>query len=180
MPRMPLIQLEEATAVQEALLTQVRNALGVVPNMTKAMVNSTAALKGYLALSRAVAGGALGANTRERMALALAQTNECDYCLSAHTLMGPAAGLSAEDIRDARKASAVDAKTDALLKFAVTAVETRGEFTTGQIEDLRAVGVTDEEIAETVAVIALNTMTNFFNKIAGTEIEFPVVKASEL
>jgi alkylhydroperoxidase family enzyme len=94
--------------------------------------------------------------------------------------MAPAAGLDAEAIRDARKAQASDAKTDAILKFAVTAVETRGEFTNEQINDLRAAGVTDEEIAETVAVIALNTMTNFFNKIADTEIEFPVVKASEL
>jgi uncharacterized peroxidase-related enzyme len=180
MTRMPLIQLEDANPAQEALLTQVKKGIGVVPNMTKAMVNSPAALKGYLALSGAVAGGALGANTRERLALALAQTNECDYCLSAHTLMAPAAGLDAEAIRDARKAQASDAKTDAILKFAVTAVETRGEFTTEQINDLRSAGVTDGEIAEIVAVIALNTMTNFFNKIADTEIEFPVVKASEL
>ncbi len=180
MTRMPLIQLEEATGAQEALLTQVKKGLGAVPNMTKAMANSPAALKGYLQLSGALAGGSLSANTRERLALALAQVNECDYCLSAHTLMSPAAGLSTEDIRDARKASATDAKTDAILKFAVSAMENRGSATAEQITDLRTAGVTDAEIAEIVAVIALNTMTNFFNKIADTEIEFPLVKASEL
>jgi uncharacterized peroxidase-related enzyme len=180
MTRMPLIQLEDATGAQQALLTQVKKGLGVVPNMTKAMANSPAALKGYLALSGALAGGALGAKTRERLALVLAQANECDYCLSAHTMMAPAAGLSAEDIRDARKASASDPKTDAILKFALSAVENRGSTTADQLSDLRAAGVTDEEIAEIVAVVALNTMTNFFNKVADTEIEFPVVKASEL
>ena len=180
MTRMPMIELEDATGAQETLLSQVKKGMGAVPNMTKAMANSPAALKAYLQLSGALAGGSLGANTRERLALALAQVNECDYCLSAHTMMSPAAGLSTEDIRDARKVSASDPKNDAILKFAVSVVENNGSATAEQVNDLRAAGVTDGEIAEIVAVIALNTMTNFFNKIAETDIEFPLVKASEL
>lgn len=180
MTRMPMIQLEDATGVQETLLSQVKKSHGAVPNMTKTMANSPAVLAGYLQLSGALAGGKLGANTRERIALVMAQLNECDYCLSAHTLMSPKAGLSAEDIADARKGNASDPRNDAILKFTAAAVRDHGSATTEQISDLRAAGVTDEEIGEIVGVIALNTMTNFFNKITDVDIEFPVVKAAEL
>lgn len=180
MTRMPMIQLEDASGVQEALLHQVKKSLGIIPNMTKTMANSPSALKAYLQLAGAVAGGVLGPNTRERIALAMAQVNGCDYCLSAHSLLGPGAGLSAEDILDARKANASDPKNDAILKFVVATIRNQGATVEGQISDLRAAGVTNEEIGEVVAVIALNTLTNFFNQVADVDIDFPIVKASEL
>jgi alkylhydroperoxidase/carboxymuconolactone decarboxylase family protein YurZ len=40
-----------------------------------------------------------------------------------------------------------------------------------------AAGVTDEEIAETIGHVALNVLTNYFNKTADVDIDFPVVPA---
>jgi AhpD family alkylhydroperoxidase len=62
--------------------------MGAVPNMARAMVNSPAALTGYLALSGALNHGVLRSATRERLALAIAEANECAYCLSVHTYTG--------------------------------------------------------------------------------------------
>ncbi|WP_228273930.1 carboxymuconolactone decarboxylase family protein, partial [Acinetobacter junii] len=42
-----------------------------------------AALTGYLQLSAASAQGGLGTATLERIALAVAEINGCDYCLAA-------------------------------------------------------------------------------------------------
>ena len=62
--------------------------LGVVPNVFRMVSNSPAALEGYVGLIGALAKGALPAATHERIALAVADFNECDYCLSAHTYLG--------------------------------------------------------------------------------------------
>jgi uncharacterized peroxidase-related enzyme len=178
MTRMPLIELDEASGTAQELLTQVKKGMGAVPNMTKAMANSPATLKGYLALSGALAGGVLGRKTQERLALNLAQTNGCDYCLSAHTFTAPRVGLSEQDVLDARRGTSADAKSDAILKFAAAVLESRGAVSEQDITDLRAAGVSDEEMGEIVANIALNVFTNFFNRAADVDIDFPVVDAS--
>jgi uncharacterized peroxidase-related enzyme len=178
MTRMPLIELDEASGTAKELLTQVKKGMGAVPNMTKAMANSPATLKGYLALSGALAGGVLGRKTQERLALNLAQANECDYCLSAHTFTAPRVGLTEQDVLDSRRGTAADAKSDAILKFAAAVLESRGSVSEQDIADVRTAGVSDEEMGEVVANIALNVFTNFFNKTADVDIDFPVVTAS--
>jgi hypothetical protein len=45
---------------------------------------------------------------------------------------------------------------------------------------VRARGLTDAEIAEVVAHVALNVFTNYFNLTSGTEVDFPAVPALEV
>ena len=59
MTALPLIDPNAATEPAAGLLTAVRKSLGVTPNMTKAMANSPALLKGYLELSGALGTGVL-------------------------------------------------------------------------------------------------------------------------
>jgi uncharacterized peroxidase-related enzyme len=182
MARIPLIDEENADAPAAAVLEQVRKGMGMVPNMAKAMANSPAALKGYLRLNAALGGGGvLDAVTRERLALAVAQANGCNYCLSIHTHKNLSSKtLTGEEILQARKGSAADAKTDAMLKFAVAVVEARGAVTDGQTDAARAAGITDEELTEIIGNVAVNTMTNYFNKAAAVDIDFPLVTADSL
>ncbi len=107
----------------------------------------------------------------------MAQANECNYCLSAHCALGTMAGLTPDQIRDSRAGKAADAKTDALLQFSRTLVETRGQVTDGDVNAVRQAGLTDGEIAEVVAGVALNIFTNYFNYVADTDIDFPKVEA---
>ena len=93
---------------------------------------------------------------------------------SAHTVLGGKAGLSATDITQARHATAEDPKTAAALEFAKKVVTERGIVSDGDIAGLRAQGFDDGDIAEIVANVALNIFTNYFNHIAGTEIDFPL------
>ena len=89
---------DSATGKAAELLAQVQKSLGLTPNMTKVMANSPALLNGWLALSEAVAGGALPAAVRERLAISTAQLNGCEYCLSAHTFIGADIALEPEMI----------------------------------------------------------------------------------
>lgn len=178
MSALPLVDPTTATGPVADLLAAVQRGLGVTPNMTKAMANSPALLKGYLELSGALGTGVLGPAAREQIALAVAQDNVCSYCLSAHSYLAEhVAQLSAEDITAARKSSAADPKTAALLAFATAVNDTRGSITATELATVRAAGVTDEEIAETIGHVALNVLTNYFNKAAAVDIDFPVVAA---
>ena len=90
----------------------------MTPNMMKTMARSPAALDGYLAFSGALAAGGLNVKFREQIALAVAQANQCEYCLAAHTAIGGMVGLTQDQVTAAREVRNGDAKVDAGLKFA--------------------------------------------------------------
>ncbi|MBX9579020.1 MAG: peroxidase-related enzyme [Gemmataceae bacterium] len=173
MSRLTQIAPESATGKAKELLDAVKGKLGLVPNMTRAMANAPAALNGYLQLSGSLAQGALPAKTREQIALAVAQANGCDYCLAAHTALGKMAGLTADQIRDSRRGTVVEPKADALVRFARAVVDTKGRVSGADLQTVREAGHDDGAIAEVVAHVALNVLTNYFNHVADTDIDFP-------
>ncbi|QLY31728.1 carboxymuconolactone decarboxylase family protein [Nocardia huaxiensis] len=180
MSRLPLIQPDTATGKAADLLAGVQKALGVTPNMTKAMVNSPAVLEAYLGFSGALGGGALSAPIRERIALLVAEENGCDYCLSAHSYIGAnIAKLSADEIQAGRHGESADAKAAAVLTFATAVVRTRGGVEESDIKTAQAAGLTDGEITEVIANVALNVFTNYLNKAVDTDIDWPLVRHHE-
>ena len=177
MSRIHQVDPQSATGKAKELLEAVQGKLGLVPNMTRAMANSPAVLDGYLSLSGSLGKGALSAKSREQIALAVAQTNECEYCLAAHSAIGKMVGLSVDQILDSRRGTSVDPKTDAIIQFARQVVDQRGLVSDAQISQVRAAGLKDGDIAEIVANVALNIFTNYFNHVAETEIDFPRAEA---
>jgi uncharacterized peroxidase-related enzyme len=177
MSRIHQINPQSATGKAKELLDAVQSKLGLVPNMTRAMANSPAVLDGYLSLSGALSKGALSAKSREQIALAVAQANECEYCLAAHSAIGKMVGLSVDQILDSRRGTSVDPKTDAIIQFARQVVDQRGLVSDANIAQVRAAGLDDGAIAEIVANVALNIFTNYFNHVAETVIDFPRAEA---
>ncbi|WP_207782486.1 carboxymuconolactone decarboxylase family protein [Phytoactinopolyspora limicola] len=172
-----MIQQENATGKAAELLAGVQKALGVTPNMTKAMANSPAVLKAYLEFSGALSGGKLPAPVRERIAILVAQENGCDYCLSAHSYIGTnLAGLDQAEVDLARKGGASDATARAALTLAAEVVRSRGGIDDADLKTARESGLSDGDIAEVIAHVALNVFTNYFNKAADVEIDWPVVR----
>jgi len=172
--------IEAAPAASQPLLHAVKKQLGVAPNLFRLVANSPAALERYLSLSGALGKGELSAATRERIALAVAEINGCDYCLSAHTYLGrQVARLDEAEITANRNGSSNDLKADAAVKFAVQVTRLRGHVTSADFAAVKAAGYTDAQIIEIVQHVALNTWTNYINTVGGTEIDFPVVKARE-
>ena len=143
------------------------------------LANSPAATTAYLACEEALDHGELPARQRESLALAVAEMNGAGYCLSAHYARARKAGLSEEEIRAARKASAVDPQTHALLQFALAVTLQRGEVSDADFRALRRAGFEDAQIAEIIAGIALNIFTNYFNGVARTEPDFPTPPARD-
>ncbi len=178
MSRLTIPNAEQTPDASKPLLEAVNKQLGIVPNLMKLIGNSPAALEGYLSLSGAVAKGKLNAQMRERIALATAEFNGCDYCLSAHTYLGShIAKLSGDEISAARDARSSDAKADAALRFAQRVAKTQGKVSDEELASLRATGFDDAEVIEIVVNVALNVLTNYVNNVAQTDIDFPKISA---
>jgi uncharacterized peroxidase-related enzyme len=171
--------IEDAPAASRPLLEGVKKQLGSVPNMFRLISNSPAALEGYLGLSGALNKGALPAQTRERIALAIAEINGCTYCLSAHTYLGKnLAKLDDAEIAANRSGASNDPKADAAVRFAVKVVNARGHVTGDDLTAVKSAGYDDAQVIEIVLHVALNTWTNYFNEVAKTDVDFPLVQTA--
>jgi uncharacterized peroxidase-related enzyme len=176
MPRISTPAIDQTPAATRPLLDDVKKQLGVVPNLMRVVGNSPAALSGYLALSGALAKGALGAKTGERIALAIAEINGCGYCLAAHTYLGKNVAKLNEAEMDANRSGASnDPKADAAVRFAASVALERGHVSDAAVRAVKDAGYSDAEVMEIVVHVALNTLTNYVNEVAQTEIDFPAV-----
>ena len=151
--------------------------LGVVPNLFRLLATSPAVLEGYLGFSRGI-GRRLDGKARERIALAVAEVNGCDYCLSAHTYLGlNVAKLSESEIAAARRGGSSDSKADAAVRFAASLARARGNGVDAELAAVKAAGFSEPQVIEIVAIVAENVFTNLINNVARTDIDFPVVHA---
>ena len=175
MQRITAVNPEETTGKTRKLLDGVQAKLGMTPNLMKTLAAGPAALDAYLSFGAALGTGRLDAKFREQIALAVAQANSCEYCLSAHTAIGKMTGLKPEEIGASREAHSADAKQNAGLQFVQKLVVQRGLVSDDALAQVKAAGFSDGDIAEIVANVAINIFTNYFNHVARTEVDFPRV-----
>ena len=177
MSRLAMIDPQQAEGKQKELLDGVQKKLGMTPNLVRVFANSPAVLQGYLGLNGGLDEGALDVKVREQIALAVAESNGCEYCLAAHSTVGKMLGLNRDEILDARQGTSSDSRVDAALQFANSVVEKKGWVSDEDLEKVRSAGYGDGEITEIVAHVVLNIFRNYFNHIAETPIDFPKADA---
>jgi uncharacterized peroxidase-related enzyme len=175
MSRIAAIDPSTAPATVKPLLDGVQRGLGAIPNLFRVAAQSPAALESLVAQFGAISKGSFDGRTREAVALAVSESNACDYCLSAHTQLGRRAGLNDDALAKARNGKSDDAHLGALLELARTVVDRRG-LVGGALDEARRSGISDAEVVELVANVALTTFTNYLNEVAGTDIDFPIVR----
>ena len=144
------------------------------------MAQLPAVLEGYLAFSAVLSKGSLGKRLGEELALTLAAANHCDYCASAHAVLGKLAGLSEAQTIATLRGNSDQAREAATLRFAETVVEKRNRIADADFKAVTDAGFTPGEAGEIVAHVALNTFTNYFNNVANTEIDFPRVDLTKV
>ena len=176
--RIPSVDIDNATGSNKKYFDLLQNTLGTVPNMARAMAQSPGVLEGYMGLSGALSKGTLGRKLGEEIALAVAGTNQCDYCASVHSAIGKLTGLTESQLTDAIQGKGVDAKGSAAIRFANVILEKRGRISDADFKAVIDAGYTTAEAGEIVAHVAVNVFTNYFNNVAGTEIDFPKVSVS--
>ncbi|KAF1047382.1 MAG: hypothetical protein GAK35_00713 [Herbaspirillum frisingense] len=174
MPRLSTQPITEATGQAAQLFTAIKSAVGAVPNAYAGMgMLSPVALESVLHLDGALRKSSLSAKEIETVKLAVSQKAGCDYCLAAHTLMGKKAGLDASAMLGVRHGQpSGDDKLDLLADFARHLVGTSGTVDAAVVERVRAV-YSDAQIVDTLLAVTAITITNLFNRVNDTVVDFP-------
>ncbi|MGI9544972.1 MAG: carboxymuconolactone decarboxylase family protein [Cyclobacteriaceae bacterium] len=171
--------LEALNRLQVASETQLifdnmQKAIGMIPNLYAVAANSQAGLKALLGLGETLKGGNFTGKEEEAIALAVGQTNECGYCLSAHTALAKMRGFSEEETIGIRTGEIADATIKALTDLAREITTTRGFPRQVIVDRFLEAGYSKGALVDLIGHVALNTFTNYLNHIADTEIDFPV------
>ena len=162
-------------AKSQELLAGVKKMLGGTPNLFTTLAHSPAALGVFVGALGALSNSKLSGGLREQIALTVAGVNGCDYCASAHTALGKMNKISEGELAENLQSRSGDAKTQAALVFAQKIVVARGRVSDADVQSVRNAGYGESEIVDIVAVTCINIFTNYFNHIAGTEVDFPLV-----
>jgi alkylhydroperoxidase family enzyme len=84
--------------------------------------------------------------------------------------------LSLADTVKARSGSSDDPYERAFVSFTKGVVRQRGLVSDREMDIARKAGIDDGLMLEIVANVALHTLTNYANRLADTEIDFPLVE----
>jgi uncharacterized peroxidase-related enzyme len=170
--------LASATLMNEDAMRAAARRFGAMFNGLRAMAIRPAALEGFLALQDALAEASIDHITRARVSLAVAEANGCDYCLSRHAhLARTDLGLDDAEVTANRSGASNDLVAGAAVRFAAQVVRQRGRVTENDRAALHEAGFTDAQALEIVALVVMNTWTNYANSVAATEIDFPHIAA---
>jgi len=149
---------DELTAPDSSarILKSVSSGGGSVSKFIGALAGAPAALRAYTRMRHELRGGELPRQTRERIALAVAERREDTYSIAQHARTARAAGLGLDEISRARSFESADEREAALLTFLQATFDAEGRPSHHLLEEAREIGWTDEQILEAVAHLALN------------------------
>ncbi|MDI2130924.1 carboxymuconolactone decarboxylase family protein [Yinghuangia seranimata] len=179
-PGIPPVDPETATGRAAELLAEAHALLGSTPNLTRVMAHSPSVLDGFLGFTRALCGGTLACPVAESVALLVAQEHACDYTLSAHTFVATKlAGMSPDDAFRARHGKADDETTAAALAFAAELLRGHGRVDDEGLAAARAAGLSDGQLTEVIAHVALNIFVNHLATTARVVVDWPIVRHTD-
>lgn len=173
MSRLQSVSPEKAQGKTAELYSAIKASLGGVPNLFQALGNSPKALETFLGIGGGLKGSLLSSLEQGAIALTVAQANGCDYCLSAHTVLGGMLKLSPEEMVANRNGSSLDQKRKALIELTKEIVNEKGRISDKTLSNFKAAGYTDAHVPEVLLSIIQNTYTNYFNNLNHTEVDFP-------
>jgi uncharacterized peroxidase-related enzyme len=175
MPRSTVLTPEQVPADSKSTLDAFTKNIGFTPNMMATFAASPIAFNAWATFFGSLT-KALDVKTRDSIGLAVSEVNRCNYCLTVHSFTAEhMAKLPADEIILARKGHGSDPKRDAAIQFARRVIETRGKVSDGDVKAVRDAGFTDANVVEIVTLVAMYSLTNFFNNVFDPEADFPAV-----
>lgn len=175
MARSEALTPEQVPAASKPTLDAFTRNIGFTPSMMATFAQSPIAFNAWAGLLGSLS-KALDVKTRDSIGLVVSEVNGCNYCLTVHSFTAEhMAKLPADEIVLARKGHANDPKRDAAVQFARKVIEGRGHVGDADVKAVRDAGYTDANIMEIVALVAMYSLTNFFNNVFDPEKDFPAV-----
>lgn len=176
MARINVLTPATATEEQKQIFAKTEGKFGKNPLIMSALTNSPATMNSYLTLFQNLTDGRFDKQLARKIGLATGEANGCEYCISLLAYIAKLQKLTEIDIELARKGQSVDTKETALLQFVLQLVNHKGDLTDEEVQAVKDAGWNDEDITEVFGHLTLNFMTNYFWKVARTDVDFPILR----
>ncbi|MFQ5538604.1 MAG: carboxymuconolactone decarboxylase family protein [Gemmatimonadota bacterium] len=164
--------LDSAPSGAREMLEATTTRFGFLPNLMGVMAEAPATLKAYLALGEAFAESSLTPVEQQLVLLTVSRHNGCAYCMAAHSAGAAMAGMHESDVRALRAGAMLeDPRLEALRRFTLAVLEKRGWVSPEDRDEFLAHGYTRQHILEVLTGIAMKTLSNYVNHIAGTPLD---------
>jgi alkylhydroperoxidase family enzyme len=176
MSRLTVLNPETATGAHVDIFDKTKAKFGKHPLIMRALANSPATMNSYLTLFQNLTDGRFSKQLARKIGLTIGEENGCEYCISLLAAVARLQKLTEEDIDLARRGKSTDPKEQALLDFVLLVVRHKGDLTDAEVQAVKTAGWSDEDITEVFGHTILNFLTNYFWKVARTDIDFPVLR----
>lgn len=165
--------LETAPEASRSLMEEIENAYGFFPNIYAVFAESPVAISAYHHISKQLGEhGALTPQEQQIVMLAISLDNECDYCAAAHRKVAEMTQVPGETIETlSRGELPSDPKQATLVQFTLEVNRERGWPSDEIMNAFEAAGYTSRHALDVVTILAMKTLSNYTNHLAGTPID---------
>jgi alkylhydroperoxidase family enzyme len=173
----PIFTETTAPAAAQPDLAAVKADFGMIPNLEGVMAAAPTLLAAYSSAWAHFNETSLTPVERQVVYQTANFENECTYCVPWHTYLSIQADMSPADVDALRTGTQLsNSKLEALRAFTKSLLHNRGKASQADLEQFFAAGYTPQQALEVVLGLAIKTMSNFTNSIAGTPLDKAVTK----
>jgi uncharacterized peroxidase-related enzyme len=159
------------------ILKKTKAEFKMIPNLERTMAGAPALLEAYSITWNIFKTTTLSEVEQQIVYQTANFENECNYCVPWHTLLSRQAGMKPNDIEALREGSPLsDKKHEQLRRFTQALIRTKGKVVKADLAAFFDVGYTEQNALEVILGIAIKTMSNYTNSIAGTPLDKAVEK----
>lgn len=172
MSRLTVQSIESAPEASRPYLEKAKAKNGFVPNLLGVLANAPTAVETYLTVTEINSRSSFTLAERETVQITAATNHGCTFCVAGHTAISYKQGnLPPELVNALRDQTPLpDAKLDALAVFTRAIIRSKGAVSDAELAAFRAAGYGEQQVVEVILGVALATLCNFSNTLAGTEL----------
>ena len=164
--------LETAPEKSVELLEQAKAKFGFIPNLFGVFAESPEITEAYLVLADLIDRTSFSPLERQIVYIAASVSNDCHYCVAAHTTVSSMQKLPDDVIAAVREAKPLtDVKLEALRQFTLAVNEKRGFVSEADTKAFLDAGYTKQNILEVILVLGTKVITNYTNHINVTPLD---------
>ncbi|MDX1400613.1 MAG: carboxymuconolactone decarboxylase family protein [Kiloniellales bacterium] len=173
MARIAPVETASPEADKREALEMVKGQWGALWNVTSTIAHNPKIIEGFLAFWQAIDQSGLSKADREVICMEMARLNGCHYCIPAHRAVSRMAGIDTQMMERIAQGDTLEGEGRATLIQRLTRrlTETRGALEDDELQSFQASGISVPEMIAVIAEIAHCTVTNFTNRLAGTDLD---------
>lgn len=145
---------------------------GFIPNLMGVLANAPTAVEMYVKVGEINGRTSFTLEERETVQITAATNHGCAFCVAGHTAICYKQGKLAPELVNAMRDQTPlpNPKLEALAEFTRAVIRSRGAVSPAELQAFYDAGYGEQQVLETILGVALATLCNFSNSLAGTEL----------